>query len=141
MRRLFLASSVSCLLVSCSESPTRPTVEPVSEFVLAPGDSAAVSGTGLAVRFERVVNDSRCPADALCVTAGDAEIALTVRRTGRPADGLSLHTGESRSRAEIGDWVLSLTGLAPYPFSDRTISPGDYRATLRVDPVAQPARR
>jgi hypothetical protein len=39
------------------------------------------------------------------------------------------------------DWVLSLTALAADPFSDRTISPGDYRATLRVDPVALPARR
>jgi hypothetical protein len=118
-----------------------PTVEPVREFVLAPGESAVVSRAGLTVRFDRVVNDSRCPADAICVTAGEAEVALTVRRGSRPAEALSLRTVESRNRAELGDWVLRLTALAPYPFSDRAIAPGDYRATLRVDPVAQPAGR
>ena len=141
MRRLFLALSVSCLLVSCSESPTGPTVEPVSEFVLAPGETATVSGSGLTVRFERVTNDSRCPADAICITAGEAEVALSLRRAGRPADALSLRTAEGRNRAEVGDWALTLTRLTPYPFTDRAIPPGDYRATLRVDPVAQPARR
>ena len=141
MRRFFAAASASCLLVSCSSSPTRPSVEPVSEFVLAPGETASVSGTGLTIGFERVVNDSRCPADAICITAGEAEVALSVRRVGRPAEALSLRTAESRNRAEIGDWVLSLTRLAPYPFSDHAIPAGDYRATLRVDPVAQPARR
>jgi hypothetical protein len=74
------------------------------------------------------------------VTAGDAEVALSVRRGGRPADALALRTAESRNRAELGDWVLSFTRLDPYPFSNRTIAPGEYRATLRVDPVAQPAR-
>jgi hypothetical protein len=114
----------------------------VAEFVLAPGESATVSGAGLTVGFERVLNDSRCPADALCVTAGDAEIALSVRRRGRPADALFLRTAESRNRAEIGDWALSLTRLDPYPFSSgQPIAPGDYRATFRVDPVAQAARR
>jgi hypothetical protein len=28
--------------------------------------------------------------------------------------------------------TISLVELQPYPFSSRTIEPGDYRATLRV---------
>jgi hypothetical protein len=140
MRRFFLALSIPCLAASCSSGPTSPTVEPVSEFVLAPGESASVSGTGLTVRFEAVVNDSRCPAGVLCITAGDAEIALTVRRAGHSADALALRTADGRNRAEVGEWTLSLTGLAPYPFTNHPIAPGEYRATLRVDPIAQPAR-
>lgn len=139
MRRFFLALSIPCFAASCSASPTGPTVGPMSEFVLAPGESASVSGTGLTVRFEGVMNDSRCPAGVLCITAGEAEIALTVRGAGRPADTLALRTAEGRNRAEVGEWTLSLTGLAPYPFSNRPIAPGEYRATLRVDPSAQPA--
>lgn len=139
MRRFMASAGALSILVSCASSPTVPSV-PLAEFVLAPGESAMVSGTGLTVRFERVVNDSRCPANALCITAGDAEIALSVRRAGRPAEGLSLRIAGGGSRAELGDWVLSFTQLSPYPFTDRTIAPGDYRATFRVDPAPQPAR-
>jgi hypothetical protein len=141
MRLSSLAVLASCLLVSCSSSPSGPTVEPLSEFVLAPGESASLSSAGLTVRFDRVVNDSRCPANALCITGGEAEVALTVGRAGRPGDSLALRTAETRNRAEVGDWVLSLIQLAPYPFSSDPIAAGDYRATLRLDPVASPARR
>jgi hypothetical protein len=140
MRHSWAGAGALSVLVSCASSPTVPSVVPVAEFVLAAGESAAVSGTGLTVRFDRVVNDTRCPGNALCITAGDAEIALSVRRAGRPADGLSLRIAGGGNRALMGDWVLSFTALSPYPFTDRPIAPGDYRATFRVDPAAQPPR-
>jgi len=141
MRRFWASAGALSVLVSCASSPTVPSGDPVAEFELAAGESAAVSGTGLTVRFDRVVSDSRCPANALCITAGDAEIAVSVRRAGRPATGLSLRTLEGGNRVALGDWLLSFTQLSPYPFTDSPIAPGEYRATFRVDPVAQPARR
>jgi hypothetical protein len=139
MRRGWASAGALSVLVSCSSSPTVPSVEPVREFVLQVGDAVEVSGTGLRVRFERVTSDSRCPADALCITAGDAVVAVTVARAGRPSEAFSLRTDRG-NRAEIGDWGLSLTKLDPYPYSGRPIPAGDYKATFRVDPVAQPAR-
>jgi hypothetical protein len=124
------------MLVACASSPTVPSVEPVREFALAAGDAVLVSGTGLRVRFERVVSDSRCPADVLCIVAGEAVVAVTVTREGRPSESVSLRTPAAESRAVLGDWTLSLTKVEPHPFSDRTIAPGDYRATFRVDPLA-----
>jgi len=46
---------------------------------------------------------------------------------------LELHTGDS-SRASVtyGNVKVSLVELQPYPFSSRTIAPGDYRAMLMV---------
>jgi hypothetical protein len=140
--RLLAATAFSCLAAACSPGVTGPVVEPVTEFVLAPGEAASVTSAGLTVRFERVTSDSRCPADALCVTAGEAEVAVWVRRDGRPADVLALRTVPNGSRAEVGDWVVSLVRLDPYPFSSQgPIAPGDYRATFKVDPAAPPARR
>ena len=44
-----------------------------------------------------------------------------------------LHTGDS-SRATVTHKQvrIALVELQPYPFSSRTIAPGDYRATLTV---------
>ena len=140
MRRLWASAGALLALGSCASSPTVPSVEPVREFVLAAGDGATVSGTGLTVRFERVTSDSRCPADVVCIVAGNAVVAVTVVREGRPSQALSLRTDAAQSRAEVGDWALSLTKVEPYPYSDRTIAPGDYKATFRVDPLAEPAR-
>jgi hypothetical protein len=44
-----------------------------------------------------------------------------------------LHTGDS-SRATVTHKQLriALVELQPYPFSSRTIAPGEYRATLTV---------
>ena len=85
-----------------------------------------VEGTGFAVRFDAVANDSRCPADAVCVTLGDAEAVFTVTTGGRPSVPLTLHTapGEGQ-RASVGSLRLTLTHLDPYPYSDRPVSAGD----------------
>jgi hypothetical protein len=139
MRRSGALIAGLLLLASCAESPTLPSVEPVQEFALAAGESAAVSGTGLRVEFERVTSDSRCPADALCITAGEAVLAVAVARNGRPAEPISLRTEGAGRQAVVGDWVLSLTRLAPYPSGGRVILAGDYKATLRVDPLAKVA--
>ena len=129
-----LATVLICLLAvaGCDESPTGPTVSLDARFTLAPGETASVSGRGVRLRFEGVTGDSRCPADALCITGGDAIVKVV-------ADGdsgsltLDLHTGDS-SRASVtyGGVKVTLVELSPYPFSSRTIAPGDYRATLVV---------
>jgi hypothetical protein len=126
-------------LSGCGSSPTVPSVPPVQEFVLEVGDSAAVSGTGLRVRFDRVLSDSRCPADAMCITAGEGVVAVTIGWDGRPVENVSLRTDGAGNRVVVGDWALSLTKLDPYPFASRPAPLDDYKASFRVDPLAQPA--
>jgi hypothetical protein len=138
MRRAWVRVGALSVLLSCCSSPTVPSVEPYGEFLLEVGNAAQVSGTGLRVQFERVLSDSRCPEGALCIRAGDAEVAVTVTRQGRSKEVLSLRTVGADSRALLGDWALSLTKLEPYPESGRSIPPRDYRATFRVDPLALP---
>src|SRR5688572_8447701 len=129
-----LAALFFCLLAAtaCDESPTGPTVSIDTRFTLAPGETASVQGRGVRLRFEGVTGDSRCPADALCIQGGDAVVKLVASGD----DGslsLELHTGDaSRASVTYGNVKVSLVELAPYPFSSRTIAPGDYRATLSV---------
>jgi hypothetical protein len=138
MPRSLLAVLVLTTAVACAASnPASSSVPAGREFQVRPGESVAVQGTDLALRFERVAQDSRCPADAVCVTLGDAVSVFSVTRGGQPADSLSLHTEPGAGQqGTIGDWTLSLTRLEPYPYASRPIEPSDYRATLRVDRAA-----
>ncbi len=126
-------SAVFCLLAvtACSEkSPTTPS--PVSrEVVLAPGQTASVSEAGIALRFDGVSGDSRCPADAICIQGGDALVQIVVLPSRGASQAYALHTGDMRPVSHE-DLTIALVELSPYPFSSRPIQPGDYRATLRV---------
>ena len=39
-------------------------------MTMTPGQRTSVDGTNLTLQFTGVSSDSRCPADALCITAG-----------------------------------------------------------------------
>jgi hypothetical protein len=121
-----------CLLslTACDESVTGPSVALNETFELQPGSSAVISGASFAVRFNRVTGDSRCPADAVCIQGGDAIVSITALDGDALVD-LELHTG-SMAPVPYGRYTITLVQLQPYPFSSRTIQPGEYRATLKV---------
>jgi hypothetical protein len=89
-----------------------------------------LAGTGVRVTFLEVVNDSRCPVDVVCVTAGDAEVRLAVTGEGEDRT-VSLHTTQEPRSTTIGAVRLELTGLMPSPRSTVTVRPQDYRAMIR----------
>ena len=125
---LFLAACASGGVTA----PTTPAVN--EEFTLAPGQTAAVTGTPLQLTFERVRDDSRCPTDVTCIWEGDATVVLKVK-DGTDETSQDLHTnegGERSRKAPAGDYTISLVKLDPAPRSTQPIEAGAYRATLRV---------
>jgi hypothetical protein len=129
-----LIVAVWCLLfaIGCAEkTPTGPSVPLNQQFALAPGESATIRDTSLRVQFLSVSGDSRCPADAICIQGGDALVHIRAGEGGMA--NYELHTGD-QSRAGIthSGFRIELVNLQPYPFSNRTIQPGEYRAMLRV---------
>jgi hypothetical protein len=124
-----------CLLLAtaaCDDSPTGPTVVLDRTFALAPGQVASVEGLRVRLTFVDVTGDSRCPADAVCIQGGDAVVRVR-GAAGTASAMLELHTGDSsRASASFEGLRVQLVELQPYPFSSRTIQPGDYRASLRV---------
>jgi hypothetical protein len=125
---------VLCLLTAagCDESQTGPTVALNERFTLAPGSVAAVRDEEVRVRFDEVTGDSRCPADAICIQGGDALVHIRVSDRAT-TNAYVLHTGDSSQGTIMhGSVRIALVELQPYPFSSRTIAPGDYRATFNV---------
>jgi hypothetical protein len=129
MRSLAVVFSLVAMM-ACGSSPSAPS--PVDQNVtLAPGQAATIEGTSLSVRFDAVTGDSRCPADAICITGGDAEVHIAVTPSAGARRDYTLHTGDMRP-VRHEDLTIALVELAPYPFSARPIQPSDYRATLRL---------
>jgi hypothetical protein len=132
--RSFL-SVLALIAAGCAATtPASSSVPTGREFPVKAGESVSVQGADLGLRFSHVARDSRCPADAICVTMGDAEAVFEVTASGRPAGALSLHTEPGRGQqAIVGDWTLTLRRLDPYPYAGRPVAASDYQATLRVD--------
>jgi hypothetical protein len=127
MRRTALAICLLSATACLSNGPSSPS--PVDrQVVLAPGEAAVASG--LNVRFLRVLEDSRCPADALCVWIGDAVVRIDIS-AGQDQAERDLHTANKQPVSFNGSRI-ELVALAPYPYSSGPIRPEDYRATLRI---------
>jgi hypothetical protein len=121
------------LSTGCNDhTPTTPTGAVDVTVVLTPAEWKTVDGAGMMIRFQRVVSDSRCPGDAICLQfqAGEAVVRIDVASTGQQAT-YDLHTGSSNS-VQHGDVTIALVELNPYPFASRPTAPGDYRATVRL---------
>jgi hypothetical protein len=126
---------LSAMLVSngCVEhAPTTPSGPVDVTAVLVPAEWTTLDAAGLALRFQRVVSDSRCPGDAICLQfqAGEAVVRIDVTSSGQQGT-YDLHTGFGTS-VQHGDMTITLVELRPYPFVSRPTAPGDYRATVRV---------
>jgi hypothetical protein len=117
-------------MTACAGSASAPTTPVDTEFTLAPGEGRAIEDESVTIRFVGVSGDSRCPADALCIQGGSAAVGIAVV-SGLSTRAYELHTGNMEPVFHDG-LRIALVNLSPYPFSSRTIPPGEYRATLKV---------
>lgn len=129
---LFALSFLGLNGPACAGVPPDPVQAVGQDFAIAVGVTARISQTDLVVHFDSVVNDSRCPSDVQCITAGDATVAVTAASEGAAARRYELHTDDGAREATHGKFRLSLIGLKPLPTSTRPVPESAYVLTLRV---------
>ena len=131
-----LPVAIALLLTGCAaEPPSLATTVPLDQdFVLPVGTTVGVSGTDLVLRFVLVSEDSRCPEDVQCVTAGDATVRLAAREDRGRELAVELRLAGEASEVRLGAYRVRLQGLAPRPRSGQPLPSRDYVATLRVRP-------
>jgi hypothetical protein len=115
-------------------APQQPTAGDTAAGDTVAGDTVAVRlgrtaelpGSGLRVSFQRLVGDSRCPINAMCVTAGDAVVSVRVERGEQAADA-TLHTNGQvgPSGIELAGHEVRLFGLTPAPVAGQPRPPDD----------------
>lgn len=104
-----------------------------ADFAVTMGATVRVRDTDLTIRLVRVTDDSRCPVEVQCITAGDAVVVLSVQSGRSAAAEVSLHTGLVPRDVTRGRWRIQLVDLAPAPSVAQRHTQNDYVATLRVE--------
>jgi len=103
-----------------------------STVTLRRGETRPVSGTPLRLTFRDVTEDSRCPVDVVCVTAGDAGLDRLVASGGGASESVRLHLYREPRAVSHGGYTVTVVSLQPAPRAGRPIPPDQYRATLSV---------
>lgn len=91
-----------------------------------------VRGTALKIKFVELLEDSRCPADALCVWAGNAKIKVKITKRGAPPETIELNTLGPGTTAQAHGHTFKLQKLTPYPRSNIRINRNGFMATIAV---------
>jgi hypothetical protein len=126
---LVALSLAAILLAACAPSGSLP----MGDNTLAVGES--VSGEGVTVTFVRVLEDNRCPADAICVRSGEVRVLLRSTVGGNSQDH-TLTLGDIAegdvSSITVGGHTFTLTEVNPYPLASDPTDFGDYSITLNL---------
>jgi hypothetical protein len=79
------------------------------------GQSAVADGGRLELKFDARVADSRCPANAVCVWAGDAHVRVTTRVSGGASTTSDLHSLTPPTKLTVDRYSITMIGMTPYP--------------------------
>ena len=130
MWRFVATGLLASALAGCgSTGPTR--VQLNEEFLLAPAQMVEVEGTGISVAFRRVLEDTRCPVDVFCVSAGNGSVELQLFGAA-DEPSVVLNTLTSPQSWTDGTYQIRLIDLEPGRRDGEVVKPDDYRARLIV---------
>ena len=138
---IFATTLVASLTLACTQTAVcdatadcLPSVITVgSDAVLAPGRPMRVESSDVSLMFERIVSDSRCPTDAMCVWAGNALARIQVRVGTSAPSTVEINSMLDPKTADAGPYRIVFVALAPETNSTRSIDPAAYRLTVRVE--------
>ncbi len=124
-----ICAFATCPSLAATSTPDMPKVVAYGDVMLFAGETA--NFPDVALTLLRVTEDSRCATDVTCIWAGTlkAEFQLVTPQM------KSTSTIELNKSITVGGFVVSLTGVAPYPKSLTQITPDAYRLTMKVEKV------
>jgi hypothetical protein len=133
------------LIAACSSdgSDASPTTTPVPQqttqaapgetVTLAPGQSVGIDGEDIELAFYQVVDESRCPEGAQCITAGTATVLMSLTGPDFDSGQISFFVPPGGSSTAVaGPYDVNLIALEPDPPPKGGVEAGDYRVTFSV---------
>jgi len=103
------------------------------EFTLSVGQSAQIEGEDLQIRFEEVIEDSRCATGATCIWEGRVSLAIEIKDNGSPYKMVLIQSGMNNQYASETYKAYQLTfKVNPYPELGKDIATDDYQLLLTI---------
>jgi hypothetical protein len=132
MKSIILFLSVFVLLLAAC-APAVQGVFEAGRVELRQGQSLDDMQSGSVLTFVEIVTDSRCPADAICVTSGFVQVRLLIEQGGQTRDvvlTLGDMTAADTDTVEVGGFTITLVDVQPYPLASNPVDYADYTITL-----------
>ena len=129
---LILAAIALISVTGCSKGQVAVTAGLGEVFTIGIGQSAQIAGEDMAITFNEVIGDSRCPQNVTCVWEGVASSHVTITHQGRDYSIVLNSPGLTEQAKEAFINYTLIYSLNPYPREGEQISPKDYRLTLNV---------
>jgi hypothetical protein len=109
--------------------PTEQLIEPQldEEIQIKIGESVALEGGRLTIKFKSLAGDSRCPQGVECVWEGNAEVILEVSK-----NEITLNTALDPKEKVVGDYNIQLRDVIPYPKAGEELTPENYSIKIVV---------
>ena len=149
MKRRDLIKSLAMTALGAGTLMFTANTASAAEAAPMTGDGERKLVVGQTVRFDKslrvkllkVSKDSRCPINARCITAGDAEVLLEVKVGAKKPEIVTLHTHDepryvvfsALPDGMIGipkSYTVKLKNLTPQPIAGKKTRQRDYRLTL-----------
>lgn len=100
--------------------------------VLKVGKQKTVTPNKIKIQFLSLIEDSRCPADAQCVWAGNAKIKVKIWNS-RDSKEVEINTTSGGPLgASFDGYAINLVKLTPAPKSNIRINRNGYTATFEI---------
>ena len=129
---LLIVAGIVILFFSLSGSSS--TVNPGEEVILRIGQSVVIKGEDLKITFSEVSGDSRCPADAVCIQAGEVTCRMEIREDGQKSSTEFVYPGLTDGYSQLTYQGNTYNfKVQPYPYSDKQITDSEYRLFLIVN--------
>jgi hypothetical protein len=104
----------------------------VTEGTLGPGQHLVLKD-GTILRFVGLVSDSRCPADAICIHAGEAVVAFELTPAGGSAIVFEVAFQGDTAVTLVGGYSVSVSAVWPYPLASAPADAADYTVEVNIE--------
>ncbi len=112
MLRITLASSLLLATAAFATSPPAPIAVELGHPVTLVKGGAATHGKFIVI-YSRVVNDSRCPANAQCITAGSITVRLSMGAVGGTLKDLDVTVSAGAAFVDADGYRVTVLGAEP----------------------------
>ncbi len=130
MKRLLIAFLLLAFTGFGQETATPREVALGEAFHIRIGEQVAIKDTKLKITFIAVPEDTRCPEDVFCGTAGNAKLKFKLKA--KESAKIKINLYSLPRETEFRGFKIQLTGLAPNRKYGQPIPPEAYDATLIV---------
>lgn len=130
--KLILIMALALILAACAPAAPDGVFE-AGQIVLRPGQRLNDMQSGSVLTFVEIVTDSRCPADAICVTSGFVQALFEIEQ-GTETRQVTLTLGDMTdadiNSVAVAEWTVTLIEVNPYPLASQPVDYSEYTITI-----------